>query len=153
MTGFLGEYEVTMDAKGRFLVPAAFKKQLEGDGAHQFVVTRGMESYLTLYPMQTWQPIFANISKLNEFDPEAQLFRRIFLSGATPMSLDSAGRLLLTKSLIDHAGLTKDIVLASALNKIEIWDAAKYRASLQLPNGQHFSQLANKVMNPTDPKS
>ena len=70
MIGFLGEYEATMDAKGRFLLPAGFKKQLSEVGAGQFVINRGIEACLSLYPMQSWEPIFAEVSKLNEFDPK-----------------------------------------------------------------------------------
>ena len=132
MIGFLGEYEVTLDTKGRFLVPAAVKKQLTGDSANQFVINRGIEQCLTLYPMQTWEPVFSNISKLNDFDPQVREFRRSFLNGATQIELDSAGRLLLPKILIDYAGLEKDVVLVSAVNKIEIWDSSKYKSSLNL---------------------
>ena len=63
MIGFLGEYEATLDAKGRFLLPAGFKKQLPEEGANQFVINRGFEKCLTLYPLQSWKPIFSEISK------------------------------------------------------------------------------------------
>src|SRR5262245_50876357 len=119
MIGFLGEYEATLDPKGRFLLPAAVKKQLpEGDNT-RFVINRGFEKCLTMYPMTSWEPIFENISKLNDFDPKVREFRRYFLNGAIQLELDSAGRLLVPKNLMDHAGLDKDIVLVSAINKLE----------------------------------
>ena len=93
MNGFLGEYEVTLDAKGRFLLPASLKKQT-GEEAGSFVINRGFEKCLGLYPMKSWEPIFEQISKLNDFDPKVRSFRRYFLNGATIMELDSAGRLL-----------------------------------------------------------
>jgi len=147
MIGFLGEYEATLDAKGRFLLPAGFKKQLPQDAAHQFVLNRGFEKCLTLYPIQSWEPIFSEISKLNDFDPKVREFRRYFLNGATQLELDSAGRLLLPKNLTEHAGLEKDIVLVSALNKIEIWDKIKYKEFFESFTPQSFSDLANEVMN------
>jgi len=147
MIGFLGEYEATLDLKGRFLLPAGFKKQLPQESATQFVLNRGFEKCLTLYPMQSWEPIFSEISKLNDFDPKVREFRRYFLNGATQVELDSAGRLLLPKNLSEHAGLEKDIVLVSAVNKIEIWDKSKYTEFFETFTPQAFSDLANEVMN------
>jgi len=149
MIGFLGEYEVTLDAKGRFLLPAGFKKQLPEEGASHFVVNRGIEKCLSLYPTQSWEPIFSELSKLNDFDPKVREFRRFFLNGATQMELDSAGRLLIPKNLAEYAGLEKDIVLVSAINKIEIWDKNKYKEFFETFSPENFSKLANDVMNKT----
>jgi MraZ protein len=146
MISFLGEYESTIDTKGRFLLPAAFKKQLPIDDATHFVINRGFEKCLTLYPQQSWNPIFANISNLNDFDPKVRAFRRYFLNGASPVEMDSAGRLLLPKNLMAHASLEKDIVLVSALNKIEIWDKKVYDQFFDSMTDQSFSDLANEVM-------
>ena len=147
MTGFLGEYEATIDSKGRFLLPAGFKKQLPQDAAAQFVINRGFEKCLTLYPQQSWQPIFSEISLLNDFDPKVREFRLYFLNGATEVELDSAGRLLLPKNLLAHASLEKDIVLVSAFNKIEIWDKIKYNEFFESFTPEAFSNLASEVMN------
>ena len=146
MIGFLGEYEATVDAKGRFLLPAGFKKQLPQEGGELFVINRGFEKCLTLYPMSSWEPIFSEISKLNDFDPKVREFRRYFLNGATTLELDSAGRLLLPPNLRSHAGLEKDIVLASAVNKIEIWDKSKYQQFFESFSPDSFSDLAQQVM-------
>lgn len=147
MTGFLGEYEVTLDSKGRFLLPAGLKKQLpEGDSAF-FVINRGFEKCLTLYPLSSWEPIYSKISKLNDFDPKVREFRRWFLNGAIQMELDSAGRMLVPKNLIEHAGLEKDVVLVSAVNKIEIWDKKKYQELFDSYSSEAFSEVAAQVMN------
>ena len=147
MITFLGEFEATIDAKGRFLLPAGFKKQLPQDAVPKFVLNRGFEKCLTLYPLQSWEPIFSEISQLNDFDPKVREFRRYFLNGATEIELDSAGRLLLPKNLISHASLDKDIVLVSAVNKIEIWDTNKYNQFFESFAPESFSNLANEVMN------
>lgn len=147
MIQFLGEHESTIDAKGRFLLPAGFKKQLPEADAQPFVINRGFEKCLTLYPLQSWQPIFEQISQLNDFDPKVREFRRYFLNGATQVELDTAGRILLPKNLVEHASLQKDIVLVSALNKIEIWDTVKYQQFFDSYTADSFSQLANEVMN------
>ena len=151
MIGFLGEYESTLDAKGRFLLPAGLKKQLPKDDGALFVVNRGFEKCLTLYPVQSWKPIFNSINQLNDFDPKVREFRRYFLNGATQVELDSAGRILLPRNLMEHASLEKDIVLVSALNKIEIWDKGKYQKFFESFTPESFSNLANEVMNsPSD---
>ena len=147
MIGFIGEYESTIDAKGRFLLPSGFKKQLPEQGSYVFVINRGFEKCLTLYPIQSWEPIFKEISQLNDFDPKVREFRRYFLNGAVQLELDSAGRVLLPKNLMEHASLEKDIVLVSAINKIEIWDRNKYQQFFESFSPEAFSNLANEVMN------
>jgi MraZ protein len=147
MTGFLGEFEATLDTKGRFLLPAGFKKQLPEEESNRFVINRGFEKCLTLYPVKNWEPLFADISKLNDFDPKVREFRRYFLNGATFVEPDSAGRLLVPPNLKEHAGLEKDIVLVAAVNKIEIWDSNKYKQFFESFSPEAFSSLADQVMN------
>jgi MraZ protein len=146
MTGFLGEFEATLDAKGRFLLPAGFKKQLPEGEAERFVINRGFEKCLALYPVKNWEPLFADIKNLNEFDPKVREFRRQFLNGATFVEPDSAGRLLLPPNLKEYADLTKDIVLVAAVNKIEIWDSNKYKQLFDSFSPEAFSDLAKEVM-------
>lgn len=153
MVHFLGEYEVTLDAKGRFLLPAGFKKQIPEESALRFIVNRGFEKCLTLYPMQSWEPMFAKISTLNDFDPKVRAFRRQFLGGATEVEADTAGRLLLPSTLRDFAGLTKNVILVAAVDKIEIWDADTYKKIFEDFSADHFSELAQEVMVKTEPKN
>ena len=148
MIGFLGEYEATLDAKSRFLLPVGFKKQLPEEENTQFVICRGFEKCLSLYPKKSWDPIFTRISQLDDFDPEVRQFRRYFLNGATPVELDSAGRLLIPQPLKEYAGLEKDIVLAPGVDKIEIWDQTKYRQFFESFSPESFSSLAKQVMKP-----
>ena len=145
---FWANTKLLWTAKGRFLLPVGFKKQLPEDGANQFVINRGFEKCLSLYPMKSWEPIFAELAKLNDFDPKVREFRRYFLNGATMAELDSAGRLLVPQNLKEHAGLEKDIVLVSAVNKIEIWDKSKYQQFFESFSPEAFSSLAEQVMNP-----
>jgi len=145
MIGFLGEYEATIDTKGRFLLPGGIKKQLP-EGESRFVISRGFEKCLNLYPMNTWESIMERISKLNDFDPKVRQFKLLFLGGATEVELDSAGRMLLPPSLKEHAALQKDIVLASNVDKINIWDAGKYKQFFEDFSSDAFSSLALDVM-------
>jgi MraZ protein len=145
MTGFHGEYEATVDAKGRFLLPGGLKKQLP-EGESRFILSRGFEKCLTLYPLKSWELIIAKISQLNDFDPKVRQFRRQFLGGATEIELDNAGRMLLPASLKEFAGLGKDIILAAAMDRFEIWDAGKYKQLFEDFSPEAFSSLAQEVM-------
>ncbi len=146
MTGFLGEYEATLDVKGRFLLPAGIKKQLPEEETNRYVINRGFEKCLALYPLRTWEPLFAKISGLNEFDPKQREFRRAFLNGATYVEPDSAGRILLPPSLKMYAGLEKDIVLMATGDKIEIWDSNKYKQFFDSISSEALSDLGNQVL-------
>jgi MraZ protein len=146
MTGFIGEYEATIDSKGRFLLPAGIKKQLPEVELPVFVINRGFEKCLSMYPLKSWNPLYESISNLNDFDPKVREFRRYFLNGAMQIELDSAGRMLLPKNLMEHAGLEKDIVLVSAVNKMEIWDKNKYQQFFEKFSPETFSNLAAEVM-------
>ncbi|MBS1762322.1 MAG: division/cell wall cluster transcriptional repressor MraZ [Bacteroidetes bacterium] len=145
MVSLIGEYDATVDVKGRFLLPTGLRKQLPEDH-NSFVINRGFESCLVLYPVSSWEPIFKQIKSLNEFDPKAREFRRYFLNGAQQLELDSAGRLLLPKNLTNHASIEKDIVLVSAVDKIEIWDKNKYQKFFDSFSPESFSRLASEVM-------
>ena len=146
MTGFLGEFEATLDAKGRFLLPAGFKKQLPEAETMRFVINRGFEKCLALYPMRTWEPLFAKITGLNEFDPKQREFRRAFLNGATFVEPDTAGRILLPPSLKAYADLQKDIVLMATGDKIEIWDSNKYKQLFDSISSDALSELGKDVL-------
>ncbi len=146
MTGFIGEYEATLDAKGRFLLPSGIKKQLPESGAEPFVLNRGFEKCLSLYTSKSWKPLFTNLGNLNDFDPKVRQFKRYFLNGATQVELDNAGRLLLPKNLIEYAGLDKDIVLVSGIDKIEIWDKIKHQQFFETFSPEAYSDLAEQVM-------
>lgn len=146
MTVFLGEKEIAIDAKGRFLLPADFRKQLPEGLGDRFVINRGFEQCITIYSMDVWNVIFEKVSKLNDFKPEVREFKRLFLNGASIVDLDSADRMLITKPLLEYAGIKKDAVLAAQGNKIELWDKDTYYNYLQQRSGG-FSKLAEGVAN------
>ncbi len=146
MIVFLGEYEATLDVKGRFLLPAGVLKQLPEGAATSFVINRGFDECLNLYPKENWGPVSADINSLSEYEPENRKLKRLFNNGATEVGLDSANRLLVPPNIKVVAGLQKDIVLASSGNKIEIWDKSKYQQFFDSFTPEAFSALAQKVM-------
>lgn len=153
MANFLGEYEVAVDAKGRLMVPAGFRKQLP-EGADKFVVNRGFENCLTLYTAESWNVLAEKINRLNDFNPKVRDFKRLFLNGATMVDVDSAGRILLPKPLQEYAGIRKDVVFSAQGNKVELWDKDTYHNYIR-QQAPGFSDLAAEVaggdfMNPFD---
>lgn len=144
MPQFLGEYECKVDEKSRLRLPSQLIKQL-GDGQHNFVVNRGFEQCLTLYPTQEWQKITELIGKLNQFDPEDRKFTRYFYRGATEVSMDSNDRILIPKLLAEYANINKDVIVFAYQEKIELWDKEQYTQMFEETPGE-LSQLAASVM-------
>lgn len=149
MPGLVGEYDCKLDAKGRFLFPAGLRKQLDPSANEVFMVNKGFENCLTLYPMNEWDKVSAKISKLNLFKPKNRMFYRLFHQGAKQISLDNAGRVLIPTSLMERIGLKKEVMLTAYNDRIEIWDRAEYLAMMD-ENIVDFSDLADEVMGEID---
>jgi len=145
MTQLLGEFDCKLDAKGRLMVPAALKKQLPDAEKEGLIINRGFEKNLVIYPKNVWDAVVADLAKLNIYDQENRAFVRAFTRGATELSLDAAGRVLLPKSLMEYAGIGSDLVLACQLDRIEVWDKKSYEDIFDdVP--ANFADLAQKVM-------
>jgi MraZ protein len=145
LTPIIGTYECKIDAKGRVLVPASLKKQLPAisDG---FVLKRSVfEPCLELWPMTEWNKMMAKINKLNPFDKKVDAFIRRFMAGVKTVDIDDAGRLLISKDLMGFAQMTKEIVFSSKVNIVEVWDKARYEATLESDDFD-FGELAQEVM-------
>src|SRR5665647_3046300 len=108
MLNFLGEYDCRLDDKGRIKMPAALIKQLPADAQDKYVLNRGFEQHLILYPKSEWLIITEEINKLNAYERKVREFKRFFYRGATELSIDSSSRLLLPKSLLEWAKIDKD---------------------------------------------
>jgi len=145
MASILGEFEVTLDPKGRFMIPAGLKKQLGEAESTRFVLNRGFDKCLTLYTEKQWAKVEAKVNKLNDFNEKARKFKRLFLNGATFLEPDAAGRLLIPKSMLLYADITKDMICTSQLNKTELWDAPAYRAETSV-NAEELNSLGGEVL-------
>lgn len=146
MSTFLGVYECTADAKGRLMVPSAFKKALSPVLENGFVLKRSVfQKCLELYPMEEWNKVMDGVNKLNRFNKKNMDFIRMFNAGVKSVDLDITGRLLISKDLLDFSGIKKDIVMASAVNMIEIWDKDAYEKLVNNSNVD-FGALAEEVM-------
>ena len=145
MAGLVGEYEVKLDVKGRFLFPSSLRKQLSPAAQENFMLNKGFEDCLTLYPMNEWEKLSDKLSKMNLFKPKNRMFYRLFHQGAKQMSLDSAGRLLIPVNHMERVGLNKEIMLIAYNDRIEIWDKTKYFELIEV-NMADFADLADDVM-------
>lgn len=145
MIQLLGEFVCKLDAKGRLVVPAGIKKQLPNVDDEGLIINRGFEKHLVIYPRSVWNGIAAEVSKLNPFEEKTRKFNRFFLRGVSELSLDSASRVLLPKTLLDWAGIENDVVLVCQFDKIELWSKAAYDDLLD-SEPENFAQLAEEVM-------
>ncbi len=146
MVNLIGTYECKADAKGRLMMPVAFKKQLSPVLQDGFVLKRAVfQSCLELYPIAEWNLLMQKINKLNRFKKKNNDFIRRFTAGVKMVEIDTAGRLLIPKDLVSFAGITKDLVLSSAVNIIEIWDKGQYEKAID-DMAVDFGDLAEEVM-------
>lgn len=145
MSQLLGEFECRLDPKGRLMIPAGLKRQLPSDLGDKLVINRGFENCLTLYPYSDWQLESEKVNRLNVYNKKNREFIRYFYRGATELQIDSTGRILLPKTLLDYAGIDKELVLSAFGHRIEIWSKDSYDKILTNEPGD-FSDLAEDVM-------
>jgi MraZ protein len=128
MSNFIGDHNCKLDAKGRLLMPSAFKKQMEPGEDERFVIKKDIyEKCLVLYPMAEWIRQSNYIKQqINPFDKESNKFLREYLKGTAEVSLDANNRILVPKRLLDLIEAEKEVVLAGQFDKIEIWAKSNY---------------------------
>ncbi len=141
----IGDFEVTMDAKGRISFPSGLRKQLpEGEDAY-FIANRSFEQHcINLYTKGEWDKIVSKLSGLNSFNPNIEKMKRLLMAGSAKIELDSAGRLLLPKKLIEGASIEKEVIIQAQINKMEIWGKQHYDAYLAAHSGD-LADLANQI--------
>jgi len=145
-----GTYDCKVDAKGRLMMPAAIKKQLSAILQDGFVLRRSVfQKCLELYPMAEWQALMKKMNKLNKFKKKNNDFIRRFTAGAKMVDVDVNGRLLIPKDLTVFADISKNIVVASAINIIEIWDKELYEQVID-DAAVDFADLAEEIMGQDD---
>ncbi len=119
---FMSEYNHTIDAKGRLIIPSKFREAL----GEEFVVSKGMDGCLFVYANDDWNAFEQKLTSLPLINKEARQFARFFLAGAAQVEVDKQGRILLPAALREFAGIDKDVVLVGVGSRIEIWSREKY---------------------------
>ena len=119
---FIGEYAYSLDSKGRVNIPAKFRQTLSEDNENTFVIARGMDPCIWVYPLAQWKKIETNLRSLSSLSKIHRTFVRNTARYASPSTYDKQGRITLTPSLIEYAGLEKDALIIGMVSKMEIWN-------------------------------
>jgi MraZ protein len=121
---FIGEYEHTLDEKARVSLPKSFRAAL----GKKMVMTRGLDNCLFVYSRADWEKVSAKLAQLSFAQADTRGFNRFILSGAAEVETDSAGRVLIPEHQREFAGLKKTIIFAGVSDRVEVWDAMRWKA-------------------------
>ena len=133
---FMGEYNHTVDTKGRLIIPSKFRELL----GEEFVVTKGFDGCLFVFPQEEWQTFEEKLRALPLTNQDSRTLTRFFVAGATMCELDKQGRILLPATMREFAGLDKDVVLAGMLSRVEIWSKARWTENNAVDNINDIAQ-------------
>lgn len=137
---FIGEYYHNLDAKGRIIIPAKFRDELNGT----FILTRGLDGCLTIYSTEKWEKIFEEINKLPETKKATRQYIRILTANACECTLDNQGRILIPANLSGSVNITKECVVVGANSHVEIWDKATWNAYMD-DASENFEDIAESL--------
>ncbi|HET6872534.1 MAG TPA: division/cell wall cluster transcriptional repressor MraZ [Sporolactobacillaceae bacterium] len=138
---FMGEYQHSIDDKGRIIIPSKFRDDL----GTTFVLTRGLDQCVFGYPMEEWKQLEQKLKALPFTKKDARAFTRFFFSGAAESQLDKQGRVNISQSLRDHAKLDKDCVVIGVSNRIEIWDKSVWEGYYE-ESETSFEQISESLL-------
>ena len=137
---FMGEYHHNIDEKGRLIMPSKFRYDL----GENFIVTRGIDSCLFVYPKETWNKLTSKLNELSFTKKDVRSFQRFFLSAATLSEFDKQGRINIPTPLADYASLTKECVVIGVNDRIEIWSKENFDKFLN-GNIDNISEIAENL--------
>ena len=136
----IGEYEHTLDAKGRVSMPAKLRR----DMGEAFIVTKGLDGCLTLYTMEQWSTLLAKVSALPNTKKEVRVYKRKLASKASECEIDNQGRILIPQNLIEEAGLIKECMIIGNVSTVEIWAKDRWNAYDE-EHDDDFEQVAEEL--------
>ncbi|MBS3899462.1 MAG: division/cell wall cluster transcriptional repressor MraZ [Dethiobacter sp.] len=138
---FMGEHQHAVDSKGRLIMPVKFREDL----GESFIVTRGLESCLFVYPLREWHLLTEKLKALPFTRADARAFMRFFFSGAVNCELDKQGRILIPNNLREHAKLIKDVMVIGVSNRVEIWSQEVWDEYSE-QTGLSYEDIAEKII-------
>ncbi len=138
---FMGEYQHSVDDKGRLIVPAKFRDTL----GEKFVVTKGLDNCLFVYPQAEWANLESKLKALPLTNANARAFARFMFSGATEVEVDKQGRITLPQTLRDHARLDRDVLVIGVNTRAEIWSVEEWKR-YQDQAGESYEEIAEKIV-------
>ena len=143
MAGFKGSFKHSIDQKGRINIPAKFRKA--PGTAETYVVTRGLNFCLYVYPTDEWDKVEEKLRSLSQNDPNALYYLRATLSNAADVQVDRQGRINLPPNLIKLAGISKEVLINGALDKMELWAPEVFDRYLE-ENQESYEEVARKTL-------
>ncbi len=146
MSSFKGQYEHSVDNKGRVSFPAKLRKNVNPQAEERFTILRGQENCLYLYPNDEWSAVEDNLSKINSFSKEGRTVKRNFLRFAEDLGLDNQNRLALPPGLMEWAKITTKVVFLGSGERIELWAPEILDEEDQNLSPEVYQQLFEKVM-------
>ncbi len=145
---FTGEFLYSIDSKGRVNIPAKFRQVLSADNEQSFVITRGLDPCIWVYPAVEWKSIEDELKQLSSLSAINRTFVRSTVRYASTVTYDKQGRIPITPYLIEHGQLDKEILIIGMVNKIEIWNPSvleKVERETKEIDANAFDELANKI--------
>ena len=142
---FYGEYEHTIDKKGRLIVPSKFRDSFKEYDIDNLYITRGLDKCLFLFTEIEWKSQESKFKAISFTKSEARKFNRLYFAGASLIECDKQGRLLIPKYLKDFAGIKRDVVIVGVSNRIEIWSKEAW-AEYYNSSKESFEEIAEKLM-------
>ena len=145
---FTGEYNNSLDQKNRLNIPAKFRKALDPINDRTFVLSRGFDQCLLLYPLKTWEEVEEQLSRLSSIRIRDRNFVRSITRHATRIQYDGQGRIQIPETLLAYSGISKEVAVIGMINKIELWDPAIISQLDSKEEGledKGFEDLANEI--------
>lgn len=142
---FYGEYEHSIDRKGRLIIPAKFRQSFQASNVNALFLTRGLDNCLFLFGEPEWRAVENRFKDVPFTKAEGRRFNRLFFSGATEVELDSLGRILVPKHLREFAQIKSDAVIVGVSNRVEVWAKAKWQ-EFYTSSRESFEDLAERVL-------
>ena len=142
---FYGEHEHTIDRKGRLIIPSQFRHVMKERYVERFVVTRGLDKCLFLFPEDEWRTQENKFRALSITKQEARRFNRFYFSGAVELNCDRQGRILVPSYLKEFAAIKRDVMLVGVSNRIEIWDKEEWKKFYEQFKSS-YEEVAEKLL-------
>ncbi len=137
---FIGEYQHSIDSKGRIIIPSKFRETL----GFKFILTKGLDNCLFIYPMDEWDNLEEKLKQLPIASKDARAFVRHFFSGAVECEVDKQGRINIPQNLRDHAKVDKEVITIGVSSRVEIWDKEEWRKYNE-DSDLGYDQIAEKM--------
>lgn len=145
MSSFKGSYIYAVDEKGRVSIPARMRKYLAPEANETFVITRGTDTCLFLFPFDEWEKLERKLKELNTFNPQHRFLIRILLMWAVEVTLDNQSRIMIPKNLLEFAKIDKEVLIIGALDRIEIWNPNIFQEYIRA-QPESYESVAEKIL-------